>query len=330
LRTSFYKSIVLNERINQLFKKYEEGRATAQERNLVESWYESHYGQQGKKLSRNEEGLVFDDLDQRMELMMSESVPVKRMKYQWLQVAAIFLVLCGGGWYIKIRFTAKPVLPETYTEIRSLNGVKKEVSLKDGTTVFLNSGSSVFVSSRFGERNREVKLKGEAFFKVHHDASKPFIIHSGKLQTTVLGTSFDIKAYPDDEQVKITVSTGKVKVESAGTKGKQQLYAKALTHNQALVYNTAKDSHSVRAVNADSTSSWRTNHLIFDNASYPEIIRTLSRWYDLDITVNTKPDSKRYTLSFYNERPDKIFNVLSTLTGNTYLMDGRKVIINPK
>lgn len=77
-------------------------------------------------------------------------------------------------------------------------------------------------------------------------------------------------------------------------------------------------------------SSWRTNHLIFENASYEEIARSLGRWYNLDVTLTAPHDLKRYTLSFYNERADKVLNVLSNLTGMTYSMNGRKVIINPK
>jgi transmembrane sensor len=337
----------LNDHIKSLFKRYQEGTATAEERVLVETWFESHYGQKGKMLSRNEEASVFEDLDARISAMLAadpvanaaettetteptdEPAAIRKLNFRWMQVAAMFLALLGSGLIIRNKFSKKAVLPETFTEIKSLKGEKKEVTLKDGTTVFLNSGSSVLISSRFDNTKREVKLIGEAFFDVRPDASKPFIIHSGKLQTTVLGTSFDIKAYPEDEQVKVSVATGKVKVENPAAAHKT--YAKALKHNQALVYDKLKDSHRVTTVNVDSISAWRTNHLNFDNASYEEIARMLGRWYNLDVTLNgANHDHKRYTLSFYNERPDKVLNVLSALTGMTCTMNGRTVIINPK
>jgi transmembrane sensor len=320
----------LDDRIRILFKRYQEGTATAEETKLVESWFESHYGQQGKKLSRNEELAVFADLDQRVAEISTTNLVVGRRDWRWLQAAALFFVLLASGLYLKLRPATKVIMPETYAEIRSVNGVKKEVILKDGTSVFLNSGSSVFVSSKYGESKREVKLTGEAFFKVKHNASKPFVIHSGKLQTTVLGTSFNIKAYPEDDRVKVTVASGKVKVEADQRSGKKDLYAKGLIHNQALVYNKLKDSHAIKIVNADSTSAWRTNHLIFEEASHQEIVNTLARWYNLDIKLSTAADAKKYTLSFYNERPDKVLNILSALTGTTYVMNGRKVTISPK
>jgi len=330
----------LDDQIKSLFKRYQEGTATAEERRLVETWFESHYGQKGRMLSRNEEASVFEDLDARISAMLAEKtaagpdgehVPVRRLNFRWMQVAAMFLALLGSGLLIRNKFSKKTILPETFTEIKSLNGEKKEVTLKDGTTVFLNSGSSVLISSRFDKTKREVRLSGEAFFQVHHNASKPFIIQSGKLRTTVLGTSFDIKAYPEDEHVKVSVATGRVKVEKPDAAAKSSLYAKALTHNQALVYDKVKDSHLVTTVNVDSISAWRTNHLNFDNASYEEIARMLSRWYNLDVTLNPGVhDTKRYTLSFYNERPDKVLNVLSALTGMAYTINGRKVMINPK
>jgi transmembrane sensor len=341
----------LHDTIQTLFKRYQEGTATAEERKLVETWFESHYGQQGRRLSRNEETSVFEDLDARISAIMAdtsadeqaaqlaaepehgpdrEQSPVRQMNFRWMQVAAVFLAMLGSGLFIRDRFSKKTVLPETFSEIRSANGEKKQITLKDGTTVFLNSGSSVFISSRFNKAKREIKLSGEAFFQVQPNPDKPFIIHSGKLQTTVLGTSFDIKAYPEDEQLKVSVATGKVKVENPSVK-LTPLYAKALTHNQALVYDKQKGKHRVTKVNVDSISAWRTNHLNFENASYEEIARMLSRWYNLDVTLNGGGhDARRYTLSFYNERPDKVLNVLSALTGMTYTMNGRKVMINPK
>lgn len=322
----------MDQRIKELFKKYQEGTASPQERSLVEIWFESHYGQQGRKLSRNEEISVFEDLDARInsfltaETSAAEDIPVRRMNFHWLQVAAVFFTLLLSGIYMRNRYTKKS-LPETFTEISTQRGAKKEITLKDGTTVFLNSGSSVAISSRFGQTKREVKLIGEAFFQVKHDAKRPFVIHTGKLQTTVLGTSFNIKAYPDEEQMKVSVATGKVSVQKSGI---VQPYARTLTHNQALVYNSVKNSHLITTVNTDSVSSWRSNHLIFENASYEEIARTLGRWYNLDVKLAAHRDTKKYTLSFYNERIDKVLNVLSSLTGMTYSIKGTTVIINPQ
>jgi len=317
----------LDNRISILFKRYQDGTATAEERQLVEAWYESQQEGAGQELSPEEASSVFADLDARIAMIAEERPKQRKLQFKWLQAAAVFLVLLGTGLVIKVRNKSKVELPETYTEIRSLNGVKKEVTLQDGTRVFLNSGSSVFISSKFGKTKREVKLIGEAFFNVHHDKSKPFIIYSGKIQTTVLGTSFDVKAYADDEQVKVTVATGKVNVQQKVTADKGGTFSKSLLPNQALVYNKTRESHLVKSANADSISAWRTNHLNFDNASYPEIVRMLARWYDLDITMNAAYDPKKYTLSFHNERADKVLNVLSALTGTTYRMNGRKVII---
>lgn len=324
------KAIALDKRIKILFERYHHGTATAEETELVEKWFESHYGQQGRMLSRNEENQVFEDLDTRMDTMLATSKPVRKPDFRWMQAAAVFFSLISAGLYSYHRFTKKVEKPETFTEIRSRNGEKKQVTLQDGTTVFLNSGSSVFVSSKFGQQKREVKLIGEAFFEVHHIIGKPFIIHSGKLQTTDIGTSFNIDAYPEDTKVKITVATGTVKVEANNASGKSELYAKNLNRNQALVYNKLKDTHAISLVNADSVSSWRSNHLIFENASYPEILASVARWYNLDISISPKiRDYKKYTLSFNNERPDKVLNVLSSLTKTTYRMKGRNVVINP-
>lgn len=318
----------MNDQIKLLFKRYQDGTATAQERQLVETWFNSQ--QQSPETTGEIDPAVFADLDNRIATMLALNVPVRKLNYRWLQVAAALLFTATAGLFLNQRFAKKAVPAETFTEIKAIKGVKKEITLKDGTSVYLNSGSSVFVSSRFGEKNRTVKLSGEAFFQVHHDRSKPFIIHTGKLATTVLGTSFDINAYPEDELVKVTVSTGKVKVEGTTAKGKKNVYTRQLTHNQALVYNKVQDSHTIKPSNSDSISSWRSNHLIFENATNQQIARTLSRWYGVEVVLNPAGiDGKRYTLSFNNEKADKVMGVLSTLTGMTYSMQGKKVIIHP-
>lgn len=317
----------MNSKIRELFERYQNGTATPEERRLVESWFDSHSHAPAVKI----DPAVFEDLDARMEAIMQEPVKVRKLNFRWLQVAAVFFVVGVAGFFIRLNHKGKTRLPETFTGITAVKGVKKEITLKDGTTVFLNSGSSVFVSSEFGLKNRTVKLTGEAFFHVHRDVTRPFIIHTGKIATTVLGTSFDINAYPEDDHVKVTVATGKVKVEAKDPDGHAQLFTKNLTHNQALVYNKIKDTHLIKKSNADSISSWRSNHLVFDNASYPEIARSLSRWYGIEVEIGRPAnDAKRYTLSFYNERIDKVLNVLSSLTGMTYAMQGKKIIINPQ
>jgi transmembrane sensor len=319
----------LTSKIKELFERYQSGTATPQERELVESWFDSH--SHDPSLIKEIDPEVFQDLDARMNALLMPPVKVRRLNFHWLQVAAVFVIMGVSGIFIRRSYTGKFQLPETFTEITAVKGMKKEITLKDGTTVFLNSGSSVFVSSEFGINNRTVKLAGEAFFHVHRDVTKPFIIHTGKIATTVLGTSFDINAYPEDDHIKVTVATGKVKVEGTDSLDHCQLLAKGLIHNQALVYNKVKDTHSIKISNADSISSWRSNHLNFDNASFLEIARTLSRWYGMDVELSRPAENtKRYTLSFYNERVDKVLKVLSTLTGMTYTMRGKKVIINPQ
>lgn len=327
MSASCNKAHTLNSKIKELFERYQSGTATPEERRLVEHWFDSHNHDPEFKNEINPS--VFEDLDARMNALLYP-VKVRRLNFRWLQVAAVFIVMGVAGFFIKRNYTVKNQLPVTFTEITAVKGMKKEITLKDGTTVFLNSGSSVFVSSDFGVKNRTVKLTGEAFFHVHRDVTKPFIIHTGKIATTVLGTSFDINAYPEDDHVKVTVATGKVKVEGTDSAGHPHIFAKSLIHNQALVYNKIRDTHTIKLSNADSISSWRSNHLIFDNASYPEIARTLSRWYGMDVEIGRSAgNAKRYTLSFHNEPVDKVLNVLSNLTGMTYTLEGKKVIINP-
>lgn len=115
----------MDEKIQVLFKRYQEGTVTTEERILVETWFESYQGQQNKKLSSEDEISVFEDLDSRINSFLAEDVPVRKMNFRWLQIAAVFFTLLVSGLFMRNRFTKKPVKPETFTEISSLRGVKK-------------------------------------------------------------------------------------------------------------------------------------------------------------------------------------------------------------
>ena len=163
-------------------------------------------------------------------------------------------------------------------------GQKATITLNDGSTVRLNSESSLIFPERF-DRNgsREVHLEGEAFFSVMPDKSKPFIVNSKHLTTRVLGTSFNVKAYANENKVQVVVASGKVGVEDQ-KKNREIL----LTKNEMITYNISNQEMIKEKGDFGFLISWKDGTLEFDGIELREAARELERWFGIKITLENE------------------------------------------
>jgi transmembrane sensor len=273
---------------------------------------------------------TFSSIDSNIRRMLKKSKRKNRGPNQWLLVAAVLLVACAL-FLFKFYNVNKTSPSPAYTYIIAPKGIKKQFSLPDNTIVYLNSGSIVRIPSNYNGKTREVSLTGEAYFSVKHNAAKPFSIHSGKLLITDLGTTFNVKAYPDEKQIRVAVESGEVKVEKSNPDGKAEVFAGAMVHNQQLTYNEQSNSHVLNQVNTSNSTAWTQNKLRFDNASFDEISHTLERWYNVTVKLdNNNVAYRHYTISFNNEPISKVLSVLSHLSGMSYEINKQSVSINLK
>nr|WP_255487017.1 FecR family protein [Mucilaginibacter sp. SP1R1] len=269
-------------------------------------------------------------MDQEIDRLLLPKQPRNLFHHGWLYAAAVILVSFGIVLFRYYQTADQENATITYSTIAAPKGTKKQLTLPDGTFISLNSGSSIRIASNFGVKTREISLSGEAFFTVKHNAAKPFAIHSGKLLITDLGTEFDVKAYPEDRQIRVAVESGKVKVEKNNTNSKPEMFAEAITHNQQLVYNEQSNRHELSQVQTSNLIAWQQNKLCFDNASIDEIAHTLDRWYNVTVKLESNKACRHYTVSFNNEPLDHVLNVLSQLTGLSYQISNKVVLINLK
>jgi len=202
----------VDNRIKKLFSLYESGQASEEERKIVEDWFARYEGGQPHELSDEDKNILFKSLDDEIKKVVKPSGNNNRTNYHWLLVAAMLVVVFSVTLAVfrKWKSVDKPL---TYSYITTPRGKKTEFSLPDGSIIFLNSGSVIRIPSNFNEASRTVALSGEAYFSIKHDSSKPFAIRTGKLLITDLGTSFNIKAYPEESQISVAVESGVVKVE---------------------------------------------------------------------------------------------------------------------
>lgn len=213
-----------------------------------------------------------------------------------------------------------------YNTVITPNGGQYEVTLSDGTKVWLNSASSLQYPSNFTGKARKVILKGEGYFEVSHDASKPFIVSSAKQEVEVLGTHFNINAYGDEQLVKTTLLEGSVKV--AGTisgKTTDQLYLKP---NQQSVLS--QNDISVKVVDAASAIDWKNGYFIFKKEDIRSIMRKYARWYDIDVAYEGNIDQLKYSGKISRSKNLKEALQVLLLTGDLKIkVEERRITVMP-
>lgn len=172
-------------------------------------------------------------------------------------------------------------LPMVYNTLEVARGEEYKLVLADGTEVWLNSESELKYPVAFKDSLREVYVKGEAFFKVAHNASKPFIVNSGEVRTRVLGTEFNVMSYGSDERIEITLVRGKVNVEA----GESDL---TILPGKQVVVSKETLKLKERTVDTDLYSSWKDGIIYFDEMQLDVLTEKLSRWYDVDFVFETE------------------------------------------
>src|SRR5690606_25233336 len=177
---------------------------------------------------------------------------------------------------------------DSHYKIRTPRGGQYQVTLPDGTKVWLNSLSDLEYPARFTDSTREVVLNGEAFFEVARDEKHPFIVKTKEMDVQVLGTSFNIMSYDDEPFITTTVATGIVRVTRSGS---TQL-SPANTH---AVINKQKDSFEMADASVEQPIAWKNGYFQFDGADIYAIMRQRSRWYDIEVRfAGDIPDQEYY------------------------------------
>lgn len=168
------------------------------------------------------------------------------------------------------------------------------VCLEDGTVVTLNADSELTYPSVFDARSREVSLRGEAFFEVAHDASRPFFVQVDGYRIQVLGTRFNVSAYGDEPRHHTTLVEGSVRILDASS---ETVCREILLHPGEQFSREVSTSRStVSRVDTRRYTAWMDGEFVFDNTPLADVLRTVSRWYDFRYEI-TDPALEKYTFS---------------------------------
>jgi transmembrane sensor len=209
-----------------------------------------------------------------------------------------------------------------YNTISTPRGGEYQVVLSDGTKVWLNSASALKFPATFRGKQRIVELTGEAYFEVAPNKNMPFKISLNKMAIEVLGTHFNVSAYPDEAEVKTTLLEGSVKLSSAAA-------ISILKPGQQGVFSKDKDFR-IHQVDVQEAIAWKNGYFIFDNENIQSIMRKVSRWYDVDIAYSGNIDEGNFggTVSRFKS----VSGILKSLelTGTVHFkVSGRRITVMP-
>lgn len=267
-------------------------------------------------------------IQQHIENSTEQSPIIKRINYRkYFTIAAAIMVIALLPVFYFNNFHPKKTEVIAYNEIYNPRGQKRLVTMPDGSNIYLNGDSKIRYALNFNTTSKRiVYLDGEAFFDVQHRNKQPFIVHTGKVSTTVLGTSFNINAYPSLKDITITVQTGKVGV-LFKNKGKTAP-VQFLLPNEQLTINKYNGQTTKKKVNAIDFDSWREYKIFFYDKSLSEIAEVIAREYDLDIEIKTEALKRvKLTAKFDKCSVKQIMDVIAKLSDSKYTIYENKVII---
>ncbi len=288
---------------------------------------------------------AFEQLTTRMQaedpqMWPAEGQPARSGKWRRLLLrSAAAAVLLGGSYYLLSNTGMLPWQDGLKADY-NVRGTRSHIKLADGTTVWLNSDSELKYPRRFKGASREVFLKGEAFFDVAKNAEKPFIVHTETMQVNVLGTSFNIRAYPGDSVSEATLITGEVVVELNNSPEKKIRLRPAeklvVPNNADSVKNFStgpepvimKPTYFPKADSAIIETAWVDNRLIFQDETFARLASRMERWYNVTIRFDNEAIQQlRFTGIFEKEQLPQALQALQLTEQFNYRITDDMIII---
>ncbi|BEI55050.1 MULTISPECIES: FecR family protein [Butyricimonas] len=218
----------------------------------------------------------------------------------------------------------KGVVTEEYNKLTTPIGGEYSLVLSDGTKVFLNADSELKYPVEFSDGKRIVDLKGEAYFEVHKDSLRPFVVRVNGAEVTVLGTSFNVNTYGDDGQIYTTLVNGAVRVSSV-----KNGQAEVLKPGMQSVMDVQSGQLTVREVDVEPYVAWREGRFVFRAMTLDLIMRQLQRWYDFEVFYQN-PELKDYEFRGVIKRDmdlDKVLSVIKVTTNVDFEVKGKVITI---
>ena len=324
--------------LRELLHKYFHGKLTKKEltdfRSVVNEMSDEMFKKELDFIWNNENDVIPMDTLTKNNILQSvhniidhKAIVVKRV-FNWWKIAAIIMMpilLINISLLFMDNKEEYVANVQEYT-VLSGKGQKNQILLPDGTHIWLNSESEISYTSNFNQSNRSIKLKGEAFFDVKKNEYLPFNVEVDSINIQVLGTAFNVSAYADDPNIKVSLERGKVEVRMHDDNS----FLATLNPNEQATIDKKSIVTTITDCEAYTESIWRQNVLKINNIYTDEMIKKLERWYGVHINVQNMPVSKRYGLTIKEESLREMLELINSITPIIYRIEGEEATISYK
>jgi len=342
----------------ELLEKYFSNSCTEEELRSVLAWFEeSADTTEGKALlykiwedlpdedlsSKIHFDLLLDKIHHEINLTQSK-VPISKedrniirlksieniMKLLNRAAAILLLPILSYGLIMTFKYNStkhsQVAVNHAFNEVISSIDAISKVTLPDGSIVWLNHNSSLRYPAVFNGKNRIVELIGEGYFEVVHNSKIPFIVNAKGIQIKAIGTTFNIMAYPDEDRVETSLINGLVELQRTETNGKL-IHLVKMRPTELAIFQKGNNEISIRTINDDRYFSWKDGKLVFNKESIGEVIKKLSRWYNVDIQLKD-PEllELTYTGTFTQETLVQVMELLAMVSPINYTISDRQLI----
>ena len=319
--------------IEDLLDRYFKGETSQEENELVENWLDKNGNSPSEwqyfNQNQKDEWLAgtYSDIQNSIRTNSPKVVTMSERKFLWRRIAAAAVFIIAFALYLEWPVLQNRLFPVQLAVLNVPLNQKKQITLADGSRIWVNAGSELKYPKNFNRKTREVYLSGEAFFDIKHDVSKPFIVHTGELTTTVLGTAFNIKEDKSLNTIAVTVSRGKVSVSN----GRKLLGF--ITPNQQISFNSLNNKSIQTEVNANQVIAWQEKELRFEDITFGEAALQLGQRFNVKISfANNKVKECKFTgTALICEKLEKVLKVICAFNNATYQIkpDGSIMIDGP-
>lgn len=333
-----------HDQFQEILKKYRQGTCLPDEKKLVDDWYASIEPEHQLLITLEQEA----ELKNRYWRNVNEHIQSKKLRarrhflFSWpsIAVAASLVFAIGAFFYLQPREATRAISSISRNEVKSSMKVihnqgtdPNHVDLPDGSKIVLHPGSKISFIEALDKAKREIFLEGEAFFEVAHDVTRPFLVYTNEVTTKVLGTSFTIRALPQDKNITVAVKTGKVSVYTHQdvSKKRSKPSETILTPNQQIVYNREENKVSRMLVSVPEIIKPKeeVKRMRFEEASVSEIFTALEEIYGVDIVFDEKLlGACTLTTSISDGTIYNRLDIICKAIGATYTVEETQIVVS--
>jgi transmembrane sensor len=291
----------------------------------ISSWLEQEIMASPSTIDSDVQTRIFRGIENKINVNRADNIkrsPIRIQPRKWMHIAAMFIlpILTATGVYFYMSGNESSSAPLIVAVER---GQKANITLPDGSKVWLNSESKLTYSANFNIKKRELQLEGEAYFEVAHNPNKPFIVKSEDISVEALGTAFGMKAYNEDKLISSILMRGKVLVTTPDGEA-------ILMPNERIIYDktTHKKTQST-VTNATDFTGWIHNELRFENESLDDIAKTIQRIYNVEVVfASERLKNQCYTGTINNNSLESVLNIISLTSPVSFQINNQQVTLS--